>query len=259
MRHHGGADPDAVLILSTVGSPRPRQRLRGRKGRSIDQASPAQVQISRATVVRAEPFGDLAGAEAWLEGLREDEHSRDAELDQALAVLNRALHAHRVARADPHARDVTPEQALVLRFGIGTGDDAVEGRYQDAWELPRGAGSRVRRSMEAPDERFAAIVGGRTTALACEELVLRARADVEAGRLREAALQARVALEALLAEMKELPGDRRGALDDDRASIGRAANAALSGSLAPELGEAVEASVERMESALRVRRLSTSR
>ena len=56
--------------------------------------------------------------------------------------------------------------------------------------------------MEAPEERFAALVGGHGSPLAAEELVLRARADLDAGRTREAALQARVALEALLAELQ---------------------------------------------------------
>ena len=78
----------------------------------------------------------------------------------------------------------------------------ADGRFSDAWELPRER-TRTRRSMEAPEERFAALLGGRERPLACEELVLRARADLDAGRPREAALQARVALEALLAE---LPG-----------------------------------------------------
>ena len=55
--------------------------------------------------------------------------------------------------------------------------------------------------MEAPEERFAALVGGHGSPLAADELVLRARADLDAGRTREAALQARVALEALLAEL----------------------------------------------------------
>ena len=63
--------------------------------------------------------------------------------------------------------------------------------------------------MEAPDERFAALLGGREAALACEELVLRARADADAGRDREAALQARIALESLLSEMEKLPAARR--------------------------------------------------
>ena len=57
--------------------------------------------------------------------------------------------------------------------------------------------------------------------LACEELVLRARADLDAGRFREAALQARVALESLLAEMPEIPGGRRPALEADRELVGR--------------------------------------
>ena len=51
--------------------------------------------------------------------------------------------------------------------------------------------------MEAPDERFAALLGAREQPLVAEELVLRARMDLDAGRPREAALQARVALEAL--------------------------------------------------------------
>ena len=55
--------------------------------------------------------------------------------------------------------------------------------------------------MESPEERYAAILGGRDRGLAGEELVLRARMDLDAGRVREAALQARVALEALLAEL----------------------------------------------------------
>jgi len=103
--------------------------------------------------------------------------------------------------------------------------------------------------MEAPDERFAAIVGGRQQALACEALVLRARADLDAGRPREAALQARVALEALLAE---LPGTD---LADQRGPVGEAANAALRGELSDAAASALEAAVEGMETALKRRRL----
>jgi hypothetical protein len=60
--------------------------------------------------------------------------------------------------------------------------------------------------------------------LVAEELVLRARLDLEAGRPREAALQARVALEALLAELPEAGG-----LAAHREALGAAANAALEG------------------------------
>jgi hypothetical protein len=170
----------------------------------------------------------------------------------AIRELNRALHAHRVAAADPYVREVSADQALAVRMGFGSGDEVVEGRFAKAWELP-GRSARTRRSMEAPEERFAALLGGRERALPAEELVLRARADLDAGRGPEAALEARVALESLLAGLE---GDRGlGELQGDRDVVGRAANAALGGALPPELeGELAEA-VERMEQALRRRRL----
>jgi hypothetical protein len=62
-----------------------------------------------------------------------------------------------------------------------------------------------------------------------------------------------VALEALLAE---LAGDEVGDLPADRDSIGQAANEALAGDPAPEHQQAVAAAVERMETALRRRRVS---
>ena len=58
--------------------------------------------------------------------------------------------------------------------------------------------------------------------------MLRARADLDAGRTRQAALEARVALEALLAELPDAA-----ALGEHRRAIGDAANAALNGELAP--------------------------
>jgi len=231
--------------------------LRGRKGKDIRAASPTPVPISRATIVKPESFSDSASGAEWLSTLRGDADARNAEIDNALRVLNRALHAHRVAKGDGNVRDVSAEQALVVRLGYGSGDDAVEGRYSEAWELPADSG-RVKRSMEAPDERFAAVIGAREDTLACEELVLRARLDLDADRSREAALQARVALEALLAELPDLSADRRAELEGDRPDIGNAANAALTGGLAAELEQSLRAAVGRMESALRARRLSTS-
>jgi hypothetical protein len=94
-------------------------------------------------------------------------------------------------------------------------------------------------------------MGGKDEQLACEELVLRARADLDAGRPREAALQARVALEAAIAEL----GDDGAALAVDRGPVGEAANAALGGDPEEELQQAVTQAVARMEFALRKRRL----
>lgn len=241
-------------MLSTLGAPE-RRRLRGRRGAPVREGEPEPVPTSRATVVRPEPLGGRAEAVAWLGRVRADESAR-AEVEAAVGVLNRALHAHRAALADPYARDVTARQALVVRVGFGGGDAVAEGRYEEAWELPRAARARARRSMEGPEERFAVLLGRRESVLVCEELVLRARADLDQHRPREAALQARVAVESLLAEIGDaLESDRRDALESDRAAVADSANAALRGPMSAAAAEAVEGAVARMEAALRARRL----
>ena len=242
-----------MLVLTTLGAPQ-RRFLSGRKGRDVTAADAEPVPTSRATISRPAPFADEGAAAEWMISLRGDVEAADAEVDGALAVLNQAIHFYRTAKADPNARDVSVGSALVVRIGYGPGDAVADGHFTDAWELPRER-RRVRRSMEAPEERFAALVGGREQVLACEELVLRARADLDAGRFREAALQARVALEGILAEMPDMPGDRRPALEADRDLVGRAANAALSGDLPADLARDLAEVVVRMESALRARRL----
>ena len=249
------APPERVLVLSTLGAPQ-RRGLRGRRGRKVEHAEPEPVPTVRATLVLPEPFADNAAAVSWLASMQR-QNAAAGEIATALRVLNRCLHAHRAARADPYAHDVSADAALVTRLGYGAGDAVAEGRFADAWELPR-AKRGPRRSMEAPEERFAALLGAREEVLACEELVLRARADLEAGRLREAALQARVGLEALLSEMPRIPGDRRPALEAAREYVGTAANAALVGDLSAERVSGVNAAVDAMEAALRARRLGSA-
>jgi hypothetical protein len=248
IRTDAEAATEAVLILGTLGAPE-RRRLRGRRGRELVEAGAEPVPTTRATLVRPEPFDSADEAEAWLSDLRGDRDRAAAELERAGRLLSRALHAHRVAAADPHARDVSPDAALVARIGFGGGEEVAEGRFERAWELPRER-SRTRRSMEAPEERFAALMGGREAALVSEELVLRARADLDAGRSREAALEARVALEALLAE---LGADQPAGAD--REAVGEAANAALRGPLPERLEVSLIEAIERMEAALHRRRL----
>ena len=238
-----------MLVLGTLGAAQ-RRLLKGRRGKALEEAeAPEPVPTSRATLVRPAAFGSDDEASAWLGELRADEERAEAELDWALRLLNRALHAQRAAAADPYPRDVGPGQALVIRVGYGSGEEAARGSFAEAWELPRER-RRTKRSMEAPDERFAAIVGGRERVLACEELVLRARGDIDAGRPREAALQLRVALEALLAELPEASE-----LGADRELIGKGANAALQGELPAGLAAELEAALGRMEHTLKRRRL----
>jgi hypothetical protein len=240
---------DAVLVLSTLGAPE-RRRLRGRRGRPVGEAGAEPVPTSRATVVRPEPFGSREEAADWLAALKGDEEGCEVELNGALRTLNRALRARRAATADPWLSEVSAERALVARIGYGRGEAVAEGRFGEALELPRAGARRVKRSMEAPEERFAALLGAREKALVGEELVLRARADLAAGRPREAALQARVALEALIAELPD--GE---ALHEWRGPVGEAANASLQGELAEEAAEGVERAVAAMEAAVRRHRL----
>lgn len=192
----------------------------------------------------------------WLEAAQREP---DGEVDAALRQLNRALRAHRVATGDPFVREVAGKQALVMRLGWGRGEQVADGRWSEAVELPEPRRQRLRREAALrPQERLAALLGGREEPLACEELVLRARADTEAGRPREAALQVRVALEAALAELeadrhRSDMDERLEELADLRPKVELAANAALAGTLNPEAAAGVDRAVERLEAALRAR------
>lgn len=252
----GGPDgaPQSVIALRTLGAPE-RRLVGGRRARRIGDAEPEPVPTSRATMIAAEPFSSQVEAEAWLAALKRDREALIEEARLGTAELNRMLRAHRAAAADPWAAvEVSPLHALVVRVGYGSGDQVAEGRFDDALELPRTEAdglSRARRGdVIGPGERLAAILSGRDELLACEELVLRARADLDAHRPREAALQTRIALEAVLAE---LPSDLDPELPACRAEIGDAANAALTTDPPEHLQHAVAHAIERMERALRRR------
>lgn len=236
-------------MLGTQGAP-PRQRRRDRRPRELGDAVPEPVPTARATVVRADAFGSADEAAGWLAGVGDEEDTLHAELDAAVAVLNRGLRLHRAATADPYVAELSVDRALVARVGYGRGEAVAEGRFAEAVELPRTGARRVKRSMEAPEERFAALLGAREHALVAEELVLRARTDLNAHRPREAALQARVALEALIAELAD-----SGALAEHRGAVGAAANAALAGDLGAGDLRALAEAVKDMEAALRRYRL----
>jgi hypothetical protein len=235
-------------VLSTLGAPPRAGLMGGRRPRPVSAAEPEPVPTSRATIARSQPFGSDEEAAAWLAGA-----DREAERDAALAVLNRALRAQRAAAADPYVGEVSAERALVVRIGYGSGEEVAEGRFGEAVELPRVAGGRVKRSMEAPEERFAALLGGREEIHPAEELVLRARADLNAGRPAEAALQCRVAIEALLALLSDSADAAR--VEPHREAVAAAANEALRGTMPAASAGALEAAVAAMEQALKRRRL----
>jgi hypothetical protein len=254
VRPHAGEQPDHVLVLATLGAPQ-RRLLHGRRARAVaPEPGPAPVPTGRATVIPALALDDEEAAARWLR-----DADGEAELAAALVVLNRALHAHRVAGADPLAREVARSDALVARIGVGAGEQVAEGRWSDALELPPPRAGRQRRTAALrPQERLAALLGGRDATLACELLVLRARADLDAGRQREAALQLRAALDAALAELPawaergDLPA-RIEELAAARGAIDAVAVTALERGLDPGETAEVERVLGRVEAALRAR------
>jgi hypothetical protein len=179
-------------------------------------------------------------------------------------LLNRALHAHLVASGDHRLHELSPERAIAVRIGYGTGDEVATGRFKAASEVDvwaTGGSRRQRRVTELrPQERTAAVLGGREQIDACETLVLRARADLDAGRTREAALQLRVGLEALLIELTGAIEDRghdedMETLRERRGEAGEAANKALKGELSTEDRRSVRELLELCERVLRRRRV----
>ena len=175
---------EAVLVLGTLGAPE-RRWLRDRRPRERGaRPRPSRCRPRRATVVRPEPFASAeADAAAWLDELRRDAELARRSSTARARVLNRALRAQRAAAADPYVGDVSAERALVVRLGYGSGD--ARGRRPvrrgaRAAQRPAraGSGARWRRPRSASRRSSAAA----RRSLAAEELVLRARADLDAGR-----------------------------------------------------------------------------
>lgn len=252
-------------MVETIAAP-PRPSRRRRRPRDAEAAEPpAEVPLARATAIRAfEPFERGEEAAAWLAGVTADEAGVDAVVDVGISLVNDALHAQAIAAADPRSHAVTPERAVAVRIGWGSGEETAAGSFSEAREVDvaaAGASARRRRTEEMrPQERVAALLRGRERADVCEVLLLRARADLDAGRRREAALQLRVGVEALLAE---LPA----ALDDDGhhedieslearlPDLEVAAGTALTSELPPESEGAVSELLGIAERVLRRRRL----
>ena len=252
IRRYAGDDPRHVVVIGSLGAPRQR-RLGRRRPRSAPPGAAAEtVDVTRATVIATEPQTDDA-ARAWLQRAVE---ARDETVGEALGVLNRTIAGHRLSAADPYVGEVSAATALATRIGYGSGEQVADGDWEAATELPP---LRPKRSMlMAPQQRLAALLSGRDVALACEELALRARLDLEQGRGREAALQLSLALDAALAELEGWRAStevarRLDELATHREAVSEAAAAALQGGLQPPQSEAVEAALKRLEATLRAR------
>jgi hypothetical protein len=236
-----------VIVLSTLGAKQRRLRRRGKPTAVEGAPEPSDVPTARATLIHAEPLASDEEGARWLEGLRRDSAALDLEVDDAARELNSVLRAHRAAAADPYVREVSRSVANAVRVGFGSGDQVADGRFSAAYELPLEARRGRPAEAMAPLERLAAVLSGTEDVGVAEELVLRARLDLDAGRFREAALQARIALEALLAECS---AEQAAALGTYRQTVGDAANAALRGDIDGALEEAVAEAVKEMRRTL---------
>ena len=256
---------ESVLVVKTLGAPAPPARRRRRPRQIESGAELSTLPLTRMTAVRAfAPFESEEDAARWLDEATEAEDTADVLVADGIDLLNRALHAHTVAAADPQGQQLAPERAVAVRIGYGDGDEVADSRFTTAREVDvwaSGASRRRRREEDLrPQERVAAVLGGREQERVCEILLLRARADFDAGREREAALQLRVGLEALLAEIKGAkpdPGhdEDMATLSSRRAEAGEAANAALESELTSTQAHQVREQLEICERILRRRRI----
>jgi hypothetical protein len=249
LRKSAGSDdnePEHVVVLSTIGAE--RRGMLGKRSRTRrTDPEPTSVPVARATVVDPVPLSLETQASAWLKQL-DPEHEAHA----ATRVLNRFLYAHRIAGAAPHIHEISPAQALVVRAGFGEGEQVADGLWSDARELVlsrRRAGKRA--SVLRPQERLALLLSGRSDVLLCEELALRARLDLDQGRLALGAIELD---RAYVAALRELPKERRADLRARIEELRELAAGVAASTHAPTPEEkVVRHALERLEAALRAR------
>ena len=293
LRRSLDGEPERVVVLGTLqasgrplgapaaagrGGVRLPWRMRERSRTVPPTPDPAPVSTNRVTVIDPISLSAESQARAWLAEL-----DREREVGAAVTVVNRVIHSHRIATADPYVHEVSPGQALVIRAGWGEGEQVADGRWLHARGLPWQAGRRAgggstgsrrgpgrdRSWALRPQERLAALLGARGAALVCEELALRAREDLDHGRLAHAALELDRALELAV---PELHGERRqdlairiAELEQLRADVQAQAQLALpSEHMAADAGgedhprgvldeDVIEHALGRLEAALRAR------
>ena len=220
-------DRSDVLVLRTLGAARAGTRRRRGRAKALEaDPSPTPLPLTRATFIRASPLDGEEAAADWLESVCADRNLWAPLTAEATAQINRALHAHRTATGDPHLADVDPARAVAVRFGYGSGDEVADGRWQAARELTERDRLKLPgRDLEAlrPQERIAAVLAGREVVGPHEELIVRARGDLDAGRAPTAALGLHAGLEAMTRAPDPAWGDEIAARVAEAAELARSA------------------------------------
>ena len=251
-------DRSDVLVLRTLGAARAGARLRRGRAKALEaDPSPTPLPLTRATFIRASPLESEAAAADWLESVCADRALWAPLAAEATTQINRALHAHRTATGDPHLADVDPARAVAVRFGYGSGDEVADGRWQAARELTERDRLKLPgRDLEAlrPQERIAAVLAGRELVGPHEELIVRARGDLDAGRAATAALGLHAGLEAMTRAPDPALGDEIAARLAEAADLARSARQRVLEGGEPDT-DALERALVAAESAMRRRAL----
>jgi len=254
-------EADDVIVVTSIGAPRRGRRRRPRRAPDAGGARDAEpLPATRVTIVRADPLDGEEAAATWLDRLRGDVDARDEFAADALALLNRSLHVHRAATMDPYVSELGPHDPAATRVGFGDGAKLADGEWTEAIDAPPDPGRRERRvDALRPQERLAAVLGGKERVDACETLVLRSRLDLDHGRAREAALGLETATAAMLAELGDGGNaDQQADLAEIRErteELARARTEALAGELTEASAEAVAETLAVAERILRRRRI----
>jgi hypothetical protein len=285
VRRYEDREPERVVVLGALEAGRqsiiglrPSGMLPGRLGARTPVVpagpQPAPVATTRATVIDPVSLSAENQAQAWLAEL-----DRDREVQAAVDVLNRVIHAHRIAAADPYIHEVSPAQALVIRAGWGEGEQVADGRWLHARALPSRSraqspeGTRRRRGRDRssalrPQERLAALLGARDATLMCEEIALRTRQDLDHGRLAHAALELEHAYALAVQELggehrqdlalrvAELEQLRAGVQEQARVALAKHEDASATNSARLPDEEVIAHALERLQAALRARTAS---
>ena len=221
----GNEVADTVLVCELIGALPARGRLRGRKPEEQNAGeAESTLPVRRVACALPDRFEHSDAADAWLDAAIGD---GAAELVAgALALVNQAIAAHRVAAADPAIAEVGIDDPLAIRIGYGSGDELAAAAWTRAIKLPP---SRRRKrhpgteDIRAP-QRMAAILSGRDSADPWELHALRAQTDLDAGRDSEAAAEVRAAIASFDAAPPDFAANLReeiaGRLSDARGLFG---------------------------------------
>lgn len=174
----------------------------GPRGRRLRAKGPERTVV---TVIRAAtPLGREAAGTA-MKQWKDDRDQRESWTAAAIAVVNTALAAHRVAWRDPYATEITTEDLWLARLGVASADVLASGGAGD--ELDVLPSRRVRddaSSRAKPGEIISAALSGSLEIFEGEQLLAFATREINHDRMRSAAGAVRAASEVLAAE---LPAD----------------------------------------------------